>query len=145
LSGSGVRAYAPAVGLVVGFVVFMFVAFFIAMSNNQNRGLSGGTWMGSGLLGNGVPARAILLGVASTGSRRSYGGQRFEVRSARVDIEEPGVHPYEIDTQIYIPSNLVRDALPGSTMEVRVDRANPNTVVIVGPDVGYTQGAVRTS
>jgi hypothetical protein len=103
-------------------------------------------WMPLGnLLTNGTPARAILLAVDSTGTRTAYYGQRCEVRGAYIDIEVPGVPPYEMQTSLYIPTNLVRDALPGSTMEIRIDPSNQNKVLVVGPDVGYTQGAVRTS
>lgn len=133
---------------IIPFLIFMVVAFIIAVNRGQNANLAGGGGWGGGYVGplaNGKPARAILLQVDSTGWKRSYGGVRYEIRNARVDIEEPGELPYEIQTQIYIPGNLVRDALPGSTMEVRVDRNSQNMVVIVGPDVGYVQGAVRTS
>jgi hypothetical protein len=130
------------VGLVVGFGVFMFVLFWFFSRSGQSQGLAGTS---GGPLANGTPARAILLSVASTGWRRNYSGFRYEVRDARVDIEEPGVPPYELAIQLYIPGNLVRDALPGSTMEVRLNRGDRRMLVVVGPDVGYTQGAVRTS
>lgn len=140
-------------GLVFGFIVFMFVAFFIAMSNGNRAGqsswngsgggvFSGGVW---GLRTNGTPARGIMMSVSMTGRRASYNGQRYEIRSARVDVEADGIAPYEINTDVYIPGNLVRDVLPGSTMELRIDPSNPGWVIVIGPDVGFAQGVVRTS
>jgi hypothetical protein len=93
----------------------------------------------------GTPARGILLSVSSTGTRTQYYGQRCEIRGAVVDVEVPGLPPFEIRTQLYIPTNLVRDVLPGSTVELRIDPSNQTKVLVIGPDVGYTQGAVRTA
>lgn len=112
-------------------------------------GLFGGlnlrSWIPSGLLSSGTPARGILLAVASTGTRTTYYGQRCEIRRARVDIEARGMAPFVIDTNVYIPTNLVRDVLPGSTMELRINPTNQTMVLVVGPDVGYAQGSVRTA
>ena len=145
------RAYPAAVGLFVGFVIFMFIAFVVAMSGNRtNPNLGGGSWGGGGvtlwsLRSNGTPARGILMTVSSTGRRANYGGQRFEIRNARVDIEATGFAPFETTTDMLIPGNLVRDVLPGSTVELRVDLSDRSLVLVIGPDVGFAQGAVRTS
>lgn len=136
-------------GLIFGFMVFMFVAFFVAMNGNRGgQSNFGGGLFGGGvyaLASNGMPARGIMLSVSATGRRTSSSGQRYEIRSARVDVEAPGQPPYEIRTDVYIPSNLVRDVLPGSTMELRIDPSNPGSVLVIGPDVGFAQGVVKTS
>jgi hypothetical protein len=137
-------------GLIVGFILFMFVAFFIAMSGNQGGGQTGGGsfFSGGGVFGlslNGTPARGIMMSVSMTGRRTSNNGQRYEIRSARVDIEADGIAPYEVNTDVYIPTNLVRDVLPGSTMELRIDRSNQSYVLVIGPDVGFAQRTVRTA
>lgn len=135
-------------GLFVGFVIFMVVAFIVASSGNRGQS----SWQGSfgsggmsGLLATGTPARGIMLTVSSTGTRTTYNGVRYEVRSALVDVEVTGFAPYESNTSVYIPTNLVRDVLPGSTMELRVDTTDRSRVIVVGPDVGFAQGTVQTS
>jgi hypothetical protein len=97
------------------------------------------------LLKNGIPARGILLRVASTGTKSGTPQRRFEQRQVYVDIEIPGRAPYETSASPYIPINLVRDVLPGATVELRVDPKNPNVIAIVGPGVGFVQSMVRTS
>ncbi len=129
----------------VGAGIFFFFWLIVRSGTNNNLSQmpasSGG--LNLGFQGNGKPARAILLYVDSVGVSRRYNGQRFDVRNASIDIEEPNGAPYVIDNvSLHVPSNLVRDALPGSTMEVRI---NGNRVFVIGPDVGYAQGAVRTA
>jgi hypothetical protein len=135
---------------------FMVFAFILAMSGgsqnanwNQSSAFGGGGFGGFGGFGslaqNGTPARAIMLWVSNTGSSTRRGNQRFEIRNARVDVEMAGYPPFELTTNVYIPSNLVRDVLPGSTMEIRMSQNDRSMVLVVGPDVGYAQGAVRTS
>lgn len=86
------------------------------------------------LLTSGVPARGILLRVSSTrDSTGTSGLRRFERRSVLLDVEIPGENPYEISASPFILSNLVRDVLPGATVELRVDRDDPMRIAIVGP------------
>lgn len=134
-------------GLVVVALIFALVR---AVRSSATTPFGAGASFGSvlsnrGMLSNGTPARGILLSVASTGTRTTYKGQRYEIRRGRVDIEAQGMRPYEIDTNVYIPSNLLRDALPGSTVELRITPSDQSKVVVFGPDVGYTQGTVRSA
>ncbi len=138
--------YARAVGGLVCIISVFFVVMFVIAS-------AGGRGGGAGLFGggayaleqNGTPARGIMLAVSVTGMRSRNGMVRYEVRSARVDVEPLGGQPYVVNTQLYIPSSLLRDVLPGSTMELRVSAKDPSMMLVVGPDVGYAQGSVRTS
>jgi hypothetical protein len=137
--------------------VFGFIFYLVANSGRPanlnfaaNGVVTGGGWSGPAdgtvsRLENAVPARGILLSVAITGTRTRHRGQRYEIRQCRVDVEPSGFAPYEVTANVYIPSTLVRDVLPGSTMEVRVDSGNLQNVLVIGPDVGYAQGSVRTS
>ena len=142
--------------LLIGVVFFVAILFIVirairgAMTGPTGAGfvnpLVGSSPVPRGsLLASGTPARGILLAVASTGSRANYFGMRCEIRRARVDIEAQGVRPFELDTNLYIPTTLVRDALPGSTVELRINPRDQSMVLVVGPDVGYAPGAVRTS
>jgi hypothetical protein len=145
--------------VILGFLgAFFFVFFLVANAGRSppsltfapNGMVSGGGWSGPAdwkvsSLSKGVPARGILLNVAISGSRTRHRGQRYEIRTCRIDVEPSGFAPYEVTANVYIPSTLVRDALPGSTLEVRVDSGDLQNVLVIGPDVGYAQGSVRTA
>jgi hypothetical protein len=157
----GVRSPRVDVCIIVGVFGAIFFVFFLVANAGGTRpsasfaaddsiAFGGGAWAGPSdpmieRLAACTPARAILLTVAITGTRTRHRGQRFEVRRCKIDIEPVGYAPYEISANVYIPSTLVRDVLPGSTMEVRVDAANLNQVLVIGPDVGFAQGSVRTA
>ena len=123
-------------GLIVVFVIIMVV-----------KGAAGGGASGSydALVANGTPARGILLQVSSTGTKIGSVARRFELRSVTIDVEIPGKAPYEISATPVIPINLVRDVLPGATVELRVDPKNPSKMAIIGPGTGFVQQALRTS
>jgi hypothetical protein len=86
-----------------------------------------------------------LLVVSSTGQKVGAVSRRFDRRSVTIDVEIPGRQPYEVTTIPLIPINLVRDVLPGATVELRVDPKNPSTMAIIGPGTGFVQAALRTS
>ena len=157
----GVRSPAVDAACFILPVIAVFAVFFfsaISRGANNNTGL---TFAPDGTIATGwtagpanyvvqslekaVPARGIMLNVPIIGRRTRHRGQRFEIRSCRVDVEPQGFAPYEVTADVYIPSNLVRDVLPGSTLEVRVDSSNLGNVLVIGPDVGYAQGSVRTA
>lgn len=140
------------------FVLATFAVVFLLI--RRARGTSGspqpaGSGFGLGsltawiarqnLVAHGTPARAIVLAITSTGSRAQFYGVPCELRGAQVDVELPGVAPFVTQADLYIPRSLVRDTLPGSTMEIRIDPARPTRIYVVGPDVGYAQGSVRTA
>lgn len=97
------------------------------------------------LLSNGLPARGILLSVAN----RSYGSVgvgmfKFQQRTVTIDVEVGGQAPYEVMVNALIPLNLVRDVLPGATVELRVDPNDPSNIAIVGPGVGFNAATLMT-
>jgi hypothetical protein len=119
--------------IVVGVVVWALISAASSTGSNTR------------LLRNGIPARGILLRVAALpqGSLGT-GMYKLQRRQVTIDIEIPGQPPYEATTMVSIPLNLVRDVLPGATVEIRVDRRNPNNVAIVGPGVGFVGAALLT-
>jgi hypothetical protein len=121
--------------LVIGFVILLVMGAAKRAPTGQYD------W----LLNNGIPARGILLMVASTGTKMGTPARRYEVRQVRIDIEIPGREPYEVNATPAIPINLVRDVLPGATVELRVDPRNPSNIAIVGPGTGFVQQALRTA
>ena len=94
------------------------------------------------LVANGVPARGILLQVSNTGIKSGSVMRRFDSRSVLIDVEMPGRPPFELQASPIIPTNLVRDVLPGATVELRVDPKNPRKMAIVGPGSGLAMTAL---
>ena len=127
-------------GAVFGLIVIAVIVMVI-------KGAAGGGSTGQydRLLATGVPARGILLQVSSTGTKVGAVSRRFELRTVSIDVEIPGQAPYEIRATPVIPLNLVRDVLPGATVELRVDPTNPANMAIIGPGTGFVQQALRTS
>jgi hypothetical protein len=107
---------------VAALVVFLVIVFVARASQVGGRGA---------LLARGLPARGLILSAARTATDASYGGQRFEVRSLVLDIEVPGRPPYEVSLSTMIPR--ICEALPGATLDLRVDPAKPDNLAVVGP------------
>jgi hypothetical protein len=97
------------------------------------------------VLRSGIPARGILLAVSNV-ALGSVGTGLFKLqqRQVTIDIEVPGQPPYVATVTALIPLNLVRDVLPGATVELRVDPKNPNNLAIVGPGVGFNSNTLMT-
>ena len=124
---------------VIGLFVVLLIVLVIKGANAV--GMTGY----DALVARGIPARGILLSVSSTGTKTGTQRRRFEVRQVRIDVEIPGREPYEPSASPALPINLVRDVLPGATVELRVDPKNPSNMAIVGPGTGFVQQAVRTA
>jgi len=129
-----------AVGAVIVFVVVFLVW---ALIKGATTSVGGGQY--DSLVRNGLPARGILLTVSPTGTKVGTPQRRFETRYVYIDIEIPGRAPYETNANAVIPLNLVRDVLPGATVELRVDPKNPSSIAIIGPGTGFVQQALRTA
>jgi hypothetical protein len=120
-----------------GFVV-MIVVFVIWV---LAKAISGNT---SALLSSGAPARGILLSVSNQAlGSVGTGLRKLQQRQVRIDIEIPGQPPYELNTIVLVPLNLVADVLPGATVEIRVSKSN-RRIVIVGPGVGFGAATLAT-
>jgi hypothetical protein len=132
----------------MGFVVVAVVVIFLWLFKLATSPGSTGSTSPSGyqaLLRNGLPARGILLSVTSTPSGSvGVGLYKLQLRQVSLDIELPGQAPYETTTTVAIPLNLVRDVLPGATVELRVDRKHPDNIAIVGPGVGFNTASLMT-
>ncbi|HEV7556956.1 MAG TPA: hypothetical protein VGO00_15930 [Kofleriaceae bacterium] len=119
-------------GAVLGLVFIVIIVAIVL-----GKGAVGGY---DRLISSGTPARGILLSVTSYSNRvqGSTTQRRFVSRSVTIDVEVPGQAPYEVTTNLIIPSNLDRDILPGATVELRVDPRNPSRMAIVGPGAGFS-------
>jgi hypothetical protein len=128
-------------GFVVVAVVVIFLWLFKLATSTGSTSPSGY----QALLRSGLPARGILLSVTSTPSGSvGVGLYKLQLRQVRIDIELPGEPPYETTASVAIPLNLVRDVLPGATVELRVDRKHPDNIAIVGPGVGFNAASLMT-
>ena len=126
-------------GQFVGFLVFFALVVFMIAAK-------GGRANYSTLLTRGISGRGILLAVSSVpvGQSVGFGLVKYQQRQVTIDIEVPGKPPYEISGTTLVPLNLVRDVLPGATVEVRVDPKNPTNIAIVGPGVGFNANSLMT-
>jgi hypothetical protein len=88
----------------------------------------------------GVPARGLILAINAQGTNVVLQGQRYEYRNMVVDVEMGGNAPYQVSCRGLIPKMLVRNALPGTFVELRVDPSNTGTVAVVGPGGVYFVG-----
>jgi len=131
---------APAAYAVDRVAVFLVIMVFVVILIAASSASPARTY--DRLVASGFRGRGILLQVSSqptntVGTRP----RRFQLRQVRIDIELPGKPPYVIDATPYIPTNLVRDVLPGATVEIRVSRTDRNKIAIIGPGVGFAGAA----
>ena len=124
----------------LGFVVVIAIFWMIfSVAKPGSRGAY------NTLLANGIQGRGILLGVSNMSlGTVGVGLFKYQQRGVTIDVEVPGRPPYECTVTALIPLNLVRDVLPGATVEVRVDPSNPNNIAIVGPGVGFNANTLMT-
>ena len=149
----------PVAGLIVVVLIILIIVAIVSSSKNTSGGLnmSGlgvGAYVGGGggvqggnfdrLMLKGVAARGILLQVAPTGTKSGTVQRRFELRAVTIDVEVPGQQPYVVQCMPIIPMNLVRDVLPGATLEIRVDTSDPTNIAIVGPGAGFSPTLIGT-
>lgn len=126
--------------------VGLAIAIFVIWAVFKAAGSSASTPRGyNALLQRGTPARGILLSVSSMSSGSvGVGMYKFQQRSVTIDIEVPGQPAYEATVTALVPLNLVRDVLPGATVELRVDPKNPTNIAIIGPGVGFNAATLMT-
>jgi hypothetical protein len=126
-------------------LLVVIVVWGIAKGGNSLNLAGGGGPTGNAfdrLAANGTPARGIMLRVAATGRMQGTVARRFQVRACTIDVEIAGKPPYTVQASPLIPLNLVRDVLPGATLELRVDPNDPSNIAIVGPGAGFSPMAL---
>jgi hypothetical protein len=103
-------------------VVFLAIVFMARAGQRSGR---------AGLLMRGIPARGLILSASRTATDATVGGQRFEVRSVVLDVEVAGKAPYEVSLSAMFPR--ICEALPGATLDLRVDPVKPDNITVIGP------------
>lgn len=121
-------------------MVLVFVAWVLIAGSK-----AGAQGQYASLLASGIPGRGILLSVSRTSlGTVGTGLSRYQLRAVTIDVEVAGRRPYEVSVTALIPMNLVRDVLPGATVELRVDPKDPTKLAIVGPGVGFNAASLLT-
>jgi hypothetical protein len=113
------------VGGLIVVAIFLFVSGLLILSGRKQA------QQVADLTTTGILGRAIILQADRNSSRTTVNGQRMEQRAVLLDIELPGQQPYEMSLSAAIPR--IVEALPGSSVDVRVDPKDPSNVMIVGP------------
>jgi hypothetical protein len=118
------------VGAIIPFVIFAFIFVIVAVTkgmaaSGRNR-----------LTQSGLRGRGLILSSSQMATNTRVGMQRFEQRQMTLEIEVQGVAPYVIQGVFLVPRGMV-DAIPGSSLEIAVDRSNPSSVIVLGPG-GFT-------
>ena len=117
-------------GAIIPFVIFAFIFVIVAVTkgmaaSGRNR-----------LTQSGLRGRGLILSSSQMATNTRVGMQRFEQRQMTLEIEVQGVAPYVIQGVFLVPRGMV-DAIPGSSLEIAVDRSNPSSVIVLGPG-GFT-------
>jgi hypothetical protein len=118
------------VGAIIPFIIFVFI--FVIVAITKSAAASGRNRLAQ----SGLRGRGLVLASSQTATNTRVGFQRFEQRQMTLEIEVQGVQPYVIQGIFMVPRGLV-DAIPGSSLEIAVDRSNPSSVVVLGPG-GFT-------
>ncbi len=84
----------------------------------------------------GLRGRALVLSANQITTSVRIGTRRFVNRPMTLEIELPGVEPYEITGTFAIPRGFA-DPVPGASLDVAVDPRNRSTIAILGPG-GFT-------
>jgi hypothetical protein len=94
------------------------------------------------LAAEGAPARGLVLQAKPYPKGALNCGRTFEHFQVVLDVELEGAAPYEVATSLFLPRGLV-SMVPGSALELRVDRKYPKRIAIIGP-AGFTGPWLRS-
>ena len=117
-------------GAIIPFLFFVII--FVVVAVTKSMAASGR----NRLTQSGLRGRGLILSSSQTATNTRMGMQRFEQLQMTLEIEVQGVAPYVIQGVFLVPRGMV-DAIPGSSLEIAVDRSNPSSVVVLGPG-GFT-------
>ena len=123
----------------IAIIVFIVMAIFLVPLVRAMVGSTQANTSTSGfdaLVANGIPARGLVLQASQQSRGVTMSFRRFEQRMMTLDVEIPGQAPYTCTGTFMIPRGLA-EPTPGASLELAVDRKNPNNVVVLGPG-GFT-------
>jgi hypothetical protein len=119
-------------GLIVFLVVFAFIIISIVNAAKKASAGAASVQALDMVASSGIPARGLILGCSAYANGVTINQRRFEKRVMTLDVEIPGRPPYVANGEYLIPRGLVQ-AIPGASLELSVDPANPNNIAVLGP------------
>jgi hypothetical protein len=121
--------------IVLGFLVLVFFVILAAL-----KGGVAGSY--DRLASAGLRGRALVLGASQMVTGVTLNGRRFQRRQMVLEIEIEGREPYEVSGTFLVPRGLI-EPIPGSSLDVAVDRGVPSRVAVLGPG-GFSGPWLRT-
>ena len=79
----------------------------------------------------GILGRGLVLAAEPVATEVVYRGLRYERRFVTLDVEVVGAPPYQTRLNLRIPR--IVDALPGATLDLRVNPSDAEDIEILGP------------
>ena len=116
-----------------GLIVFAIIGFIIVLLVRAGSAAQRALLAELALVQTGIPAQGILLQVDSYGTRQLINGYVYERRGVILDVEMPGQPPYQVRVTPLFPVSMVRNVLPGVSLQLRVDPKSSQTVAVVAP------------
>ena len=120
------------------FIILFAVVMVVITLNGQFKGATARQQVTDldALAQNGIPAQGIVLQAAPTGTKVVIGMRRFERRSVVFEIEVFGHEPYTVGVVALIPTAMLKNVLPGATLDLRLDPKDRNHIAVVPPGGG---------
>jgi hypothetical protein len=113
-------------------VCFAVMIWFISASAKRRRSQM---WADSGMGAarpNELRGRALVLKASRQSTLVTTMGGRYESRSMTLDVEVPGLPPFQTSGVFRVPRGIV-EAISGASLEVSVDPNNPSSLEVLGP------------
>jgi hypothetical protein len=82
-------------------------------------------------LNRGILGRGLVLSADPVATEVVYRGMRYERRFVTLDVEVVGQPPYQTRLNLRIPR--IVEALPGATLDLRVNPSDAEDIEILGP------------
>jgi hypothetical protein len=82
-------------------------------------------------LNRGILGRGLVLSADAVATEVVYRGMRYERRFVTLDVEVVGQPPYQTRLNLRIPR--IVEALPGATLDLRVNPSDAEDIEIIGP------------
>lgn len=120
------------ISVVVAIVSVLFVVKLI-------KGLGDAAAANRKILQTGRPADAKILQVGAGGMTVSQGAQRSVQVTLVLEIhlQDRSMNPYQVSLSPLVPEIAFARLQPGSSIPVKVDAANPQSIAIDFPAMGY--------
>jgi len=137
LGGGEVMIIAVVVGSILISVVVAIVSILFVVK--MLKGLGDASKANRMILQNGRPAEGRLLQLGAGGMTVEQGAQRSLQVTLNIEVKllDGSAAPYAVSVSPLVPEIALSRLQPGSTVPVKVDPMNPNSIAIDFPAMGY--------